>query len=213
MSFLDKLFGIDKAKAAISNAANQNRAESNSAWQDAQGIQQPFLTQGQQSYGLLNNFLGVNGAQAQQQAYDNYVAGPDVQARLKSGINAIDNSYAARSGGVPTGGLLKAITRFGTDTATQDLNSYLGRLAASGTMGQNAANSLTNARYNSAGLTTGANTAEGNGLANASLAGGSILGNLIGAGFGLAGNAIGAGWNPFNSSGGNRNSDPWSGLR
>jgi hypothetical protein len=216
MGFLDKLFGIDDAKNAISNAANQNRVESNAAWQDAQGIQQPFLTQGQQSYGLLNNFLGVNGQGAQQQAYDGYLAGPDVQARLKSGINAIDNSYAARSGGVPTGGLLKAITRYGVDTATQDLNSYLGRLAASGTMGQSAANSLTGARYNSAGLTTGANTAEGNGLANASLAGGSILGNLISGAFGLAGSS---GWNPFGSSGGNslngtmRSSDPWNGLR
>jgi hypothetical protein len=213
LGFLDKLFGIDKAKAAISNAANQNRTESNAAWQDAQGIQQPFLTQGQQSYGLLNNFLGVNGQGAQQQAYQDYVQGPDVQFRLGEGIRALDNSYAARTGGVPTGGLLKELTRYGTGVATQDLNSYLGRLAASTSVGQNAANALTGARYNSAGLTTGANTAEGNGLANASLAGGNILQNLISGAFGMAGQA---GWNPFGGSGGGSmmgRGDPWGGLR
>lgn len=199
MSFLDSLFGINKAKSAISNAANQNRTESNQAYQDAYGIQQPFLSQGQQSYGLLNNFLGVNGPQAQSNAYQNYQQGPDVQFRMGEGIRALDNSYAARTGGVPTGGMMKALTNYGTGVATQDLNSYLGRLAASGTMGQGAANALTNARYNSAGLTTGANTAEGTGLANASLAGGNILQNLITGGMNLAGNL---GWNPFGGGNG-----------
>lgn len=215
LSFLTKLLGIDDAKNAVSNAANANRSESNAAWQDAQGIQQPFISQGQQSYGLLNNFLGVNGQGAQQQAYDNYVAGPDVQFRLGEGLRAINNSYAGKTGGTLSGGLLKELQRYGTGVATQDLNSYLGRLAASGTMGQSAANSLTGARYNSAGLTTGANTAEGNGLANASLATGSFISNLIGAGLGFAGNAVGGGWNPFASGSGNtlRNSDPWNGLR
>lgn len=214
MSFLTKLLGIDDAKNAASNAATANRAESNAAWNDAQSVQRPFLTQGQQSYGLFNDFLGVNGQDAQQRAYDGYTAGPDVQFRLGEGLRAIDNSYAARNAGTLSGGLLKELQRYGTGVATQDLNSYLGRLAASTQVGQNAANSLTGARYNSAGLTTGANTNEGNAIANASLAGGNILGNLIGGAFGLAGNL---GWNPFGGSGGGNTSagraDPWSGLR
>lgn len=217
MSFLDSLFGVNKAKAAASNAANQNRAESSSALGYAENLLNPYVQGGQQGYELLNNFNGVNGPQAQQNAYNNYVQGPDVQARLNQGIRTIDNSYAGRNAGTLSGGLLKSLTKYGTDVATQDLNSYLSRLQSGTALGQNAANTLTGARYNSAGLTTNANTAEGNAIANASLAGGNILGNIIGGAFGLAGSQ---GWNPFSGgkSGGGmaygvRSNDPREGIR
>lgn len=217
MSFLEDLFGVTKAKNAATNAANQNRAESASAYADAQNILNPYLVGGQQGYGLLNNLLGVNGTGAQQQAFQNYQQGPDVKFRMQQGIDAIDNSSAARTGGVLSGGLLKRLQEFGTGVATQDLGNYLNRLAGTSAMGQQAANTLTGARYNTANLTTGANSQEGNAIANASLAGGNILGNIIGGAFGLAGNL---GWNPFGANGGgsmsgtlNRNTDPWSGIR
>jgi hypothetical protein len=220
MGFLDSLFGIDDARNAATNAANRNRAESNQAFSYADSLNRPFYDQGVQAYGTLGNFLGLNGAGNQQQAYDNYVEGPDVAFRRQQGINAIDNSSAARTGGVMSGGLLKRLNEFGTGLATQDIGNYLQRLATVGGAGQNAANTMTGARYNSANLTTGANTAEGNAIANASLAGGNILGNLIGGGLNLAGNLYGAGnlgFNPFggNSKGGmmNANSDAWYGLR
>lgn len=216
MSFLDSLFGINKAKAAASNAATQNRAESQNALGYAENLLNPYVQGGQQGYNLLNNFNGVNGPQAQQTAYDNYVAGPDVQARLNTGIRAIDNSYAGRNAGTLSGGLLKSITKYGTDVATQDMNNYLNRLQSGTALGQNAANTLTGARYNSAGLTTNANTTEGNAIANASLAGGNILSNILGGAFNLAGNL---GWNPFGGSSGGgtaygvKPSDPWAGVR
>ena len=220
MSFLSKLFGIDDAKNAASNSAAQNRQVASSAYSTAEGLQSPFYTQGVQANNTLGNFLGLNGVGAQQGAYDSYVMGPDVQARLKQGIGAIDNSYAARTGGTESGGLLKALTRYGTDAATQDLGSYLQRLGGVAGSGQNAANQLTNANYQSAGMTSNANTAEGNAIANASLAGGNILSNLLSAGIGFAGNAVGMGWNPFGGgeSGGGmaygvRSNDPWAGIR
>jgi hypothetical protein len=217
MGFLSNLFGIDDAKAAASNAANQNRQTANAAYGTAQNIQSPFYTQGVQANNTLGNFLGLNGVGTQQNAYDSYVAGPDVTARMNQGIRAIDNSYAGRNAGTLSGGLLKSLTKYGTDVATQDYGNYLQRLMAQSNQGQNAANQLTNANYQSAGMTSNANTAEGNAIANASLAGGNILGNILGGAFGLAGSQ---GWNPFgggNSGGGMaygvRSNDPWAGIR
>lgn len=197
MGFLSKLFGIDDAKNAISNSANQNRQVASNAYTTAQGIQNPFYTQGTQANELLGNYLGLNGAGAQSTAFQNYQMSPDVQFRMGEGVRAIDNSYAARTGGVPTGGMLKELQRYGTGVATQDYGNYLSRLMAQGAQGQTAANALTNANYQSAGLTSNANTAEGTGLANASLAGGNILQNLITGGMNLAGNL---GFNPFGSA-------------
>lgn len=217
MSFLSKLFGIDDAKNAASNAANQNRQTANAAYGNAQNIQAPFYTQGVQANNTLGNFLGLNGVGAQQGAYDSYVMGPDVTARLNQGIRAIDNSYASRNAGTLSGGLLKSLTKYGTDVATQDLGSYLQRLGGVAGSGQNAANQLTNANYQSAGMTSNANTAEGNAIANASLAGGNILGQILGGAAGYAGTM---GWNPFggSTSGGGsaygvKPNDPWAGIR
>lgn len=194
MGFLSSLFGVDDAEKAARRAAEQNRAESAAAYGEAKQLQEPFLQTGTNALGSLSNYLGLNGQGAQQTAYDNYVQSPDVAYRVGEGVRAIDNSYAARSGGTPSGGLLKAVQKFGTGLATEDIGNYLQRLTGVANLGPAAANNLTSARYGSAGLTTGANTAEGNAIANANLAGGSILGNIINGGLKLAGTS---GWNPF----------------
>ena len=199
MSFLDDLFGVTKAKNAASNAAAQNRTVASDAYTNAQTLQSPFYSQGQTANNLLGDYLGLNGTGAQTTAFNNYQQSPDVAFRTQQGINAIDNSYAGRTGGTPSGGLYKALINYGTGAATQDYGNYLSRLAAQSAQGQTAANTLTGANYNSANLTSNANTAEGNAIANASLTGGNILQNLISGGLGLAGNL---GWNPFGGSSG-----------
>ena len=192
MVFLSSLFGVDDAKKAAERAATANRAESTAAYGDATRLQQPFIDQGMAGYGKLGDFLGLNGQGAQQGAYDSYQESPDAVYRTGQGIRALDNSFAARTGGTLSGGAIRAIDKYGVDQATQNLNTYLGQLGTVAGAGQNAANTLTGARYNSAGLTTNANTNQGNAEANASLAGGSILGSLINGGMKVAGY-----WNPF----------------
>ena len=214
MGFLSNLFGIDDAKAAATNAANQNRTVANRAYAAAQDLQNPFYTQGVTANNFYGNALGLNGTGAQQDFYNNYVQGPDVAFRMQRGIDAIDNSSAARTGGVNSGGLLKRLNEFGQGVATQDLTNYLQRLAGQSAQGQTAANTLTGSAYNTAGLVSNANTAEGNAIANASLAGGSILSNLIGGALNLGGNLYGAGaWNPFGRGGSMTVNDPWNGIR
>jgi hypothetical protein len=193
MSFLGSLFGTDDAKKYADRAAAANRKEASAAYGDAQDILQPFYGPGSQAYGTLNDYLGVNGQGPQQTAMDNYVQSPDVAFRMGEGIKALDNSYAARSGGTDSGGLRKAQIKYGTGLATEDYGNFLQRLLASAGIGSNAANTLTGARYNSAGLTSNANQFQGTADANASLAEGSILANLINGGMNLAGKV----WNPF----------------
>ena len=192
MGFLSSLFGVDDAKKAAQRAGEANRAESSAAYTDAKDIQQPFYDQGVAGNALLGDYLGLNGQGAQQTAYNNYQESPGVQFATDQGLRAVDNSYAGRTGGTVSGGLLKALTKYGVGNATQNFNTYLGQLGTVAGAGQNAANTLTGARYNSAGLTTNANTNQGNAEANASLAGGSILGSIINGGMKVAGY-----WNPF----------------
>jgi hypothetical protein len=193
LSFLGSLFGTDDAEKAARRTAAANRVEANKAYSDAQGILSPYYDAGTAAYGDLNDYLGVNGQGAQQTAMNNYVQSPDVAYRTQQGINAIDNSAAARTGGTLSGGQLKALNKFGVGEATQDYGNFLTRLLASAGIGSQAAGNLTNARYGSAGITTNANTDEGNAIANANLAEGSILGSIINGGLKLAG----TGWNPF----------------
>lgn len=217
MGFLDKLFGIDDARNAASNAASANRTEANSAFNYADSTMRPYYEGGTQAFGKLGDFLGLNGAGNQSTAFTNYQMSPDVQFRMGEGIRAIDNSSAARTGGVLSGGLLKRLQEYGTGVATQDYGNYLTRLLSTAGMGQQAGNTMTGARYNSANLTTGANTAEGNAIANAELAGGNILGNIIGQGLGFLGGFGGGnvGFNAFNrpANTNQRPADPWYGIR
>jgi len=188
MGFLGSLFGSDDAAEAAAQAAAWNRQEAKRAYGDAQTNWAPFQQQGATANTTLGNYLGLNGLPAQQQAFSNYTEGPNVSFLRDQGIRALDNSASGR-GLLNSGGAMKAVQKFGTGLAQQDYNSFLDRLNQQAGTGMQAANALTNARYGTANLVTGANTNEGNAKANASLAEGGFLGGLlksgIGAGFSL----------------------------
>lgn len=197
MSFLGKLLGTDKTRAYAESANQNNTAELRDSYNDVYDINSPFLSGGQKAFGELGNYLGLNGAGNQQRAFDSYVEGPDVAIRRAQGINAVDNSYASRTGGTDSGALRKAQMNFGTGLATQNFNTLLQQLAGMSGSGQNAANTVSGARTNTASGVVGANNNLATTMSNASLAEGGFLGNLIGGGFGLAGTL---GWNPFGDS-------------
>lgn len=204
MSFLGSILGTDDAADSAEWASRVNRKYAKNAYRTTNSLFRPYYREGTQGLGLLSNFLGTNGAGRQQRAFDNYQQGPDVQFRMQQGVDALDNSYAARSGGTDSGALRRAQINYGTGVATQDLSNYLARLAGLSGMGQSAAGSLSNAKYRTADMLTNATTAQGNALANASLAEGGALGSIIGGildggifGYSGGGGGGGGGFNPF----------------
>ena len=105
---------------------------------------------------------------------------PGYRFRMQQGIRALDMSAAA-SGGLLTGGHLKALEEFGQGYASQEFGNIYSRLAAlaaggqgaavnSGYMGQGSANAiggyLTNQGNAQAGGTMGSYNAVGQGLGN-----------------------------------------------
>jgi hypothetical protein len=72
---------------------------------------------------------------------------PGYQARLGEGVNAIDRSAAAR-GALNSGGTLKALTRFGQDYASNELNNVFNRYASLAGIGQTANQAIGQAGQN-----------------------------------------------------------------
>lgn len=203
MGFLGSILGTDDAADSAEWGARVNRKYAKNAFRYTQRMFNPYYFQGTDAYRTLGNYLGVNGRDLQQRAFNNYQQGPDVKFRMQEGINAIDNSYAARSGGTDSGALRKAQINYGTGVATQDLQNFLTRLASMGAQGQSAAGSLSSAKYRTADMLTNATNAQSTALANASLAEGGALGSIIGGIldggiFGYSGGGGGGGTGGFN---------------
>lgn len=174
----------------------------------------PLRQQGSQASTTLQNIAGLNGRAAQQGWYDDYVMSPDVAARVKYGTQAIDNSSAARTGGVLSGGLLKRLQQFGTDQATGDINNKIGLIERISNTGNNAIGATANARLGLSNNLASSFMNEGNQMANASLADGAFLNSIIGGATRLAG---ATGWNPFQrqpvAASSTTYTDPWAGYR
>lgn len=214
MGFLGDLTGANKARKAVAAAGDANRAQLNSDFDYVSNLYQPMRDTGAQAYGTLADLAGLNGSNAANSAMSLFRTDPGYNFRFDEGVRALDNSYAARSGGVPTGGMLKALTKYGQGVADQSYGDWRNLIERISNTGINATNATANAKLGVGQNIVGVNNTEASGLANAALANGSFLSNLIGAGLGFAGNAVGGGWNPFNSSGGTlRSNDPWNGLR
>lgn len=111
--------------------------------------------------------------------YQGFQKTPGYQFALDQGMDAIENSAAAR-GNALSGATLRSGARFGQGLANQEYNTYLNRLTGGAATGQAAASNLANA---------GANFAAGSGNALANLGNAQSAGTIGGV------NAINAGIN------------------
>lgn len=190
MGFLSDIFGITGAKKAATNAANANRTEANNSFNDVSGYLDPYVTQGTNAYGRLANLSGANGVGAQTQAFGDFQYSPDYKVRFDQGATALQKILAG-SRGLNSGAAMKGAIQYGADQGTQGYNDYYNRLAGLGNTGFQATGALSNARMGTATNIMGANTNEGNALANASLAGGNMLMGGLSSLAGLAGMGMG----------------------
>lgn len=131
------IWGANKAASAQEKAAAQAAAVQREAlayqkenYDKASGNLSPFIQSGQGANNLLASFYGLNGASPlNDNALQAFYNSPDYKFALKGGSEALDNSAAAK-GGVLGGNQIRAQTEYGQGLATQNLQGYLGRLAA-----------------------------------------------------------------------------------
>ena len=113
-----------------------------SGWQSKYGalIQKPQANVGQAG-GLTSDgvpqgmSVGPGGAPQGAPNYSNFFASPDYQFRLGEGLNAVQNSAAAR-GGLYSGNALRGITEYGQGLAAGEFGNWFNRNAALAGIGQ-----------------------------------------------------------------------------
>jgi hypothetical protein len=120
-------------------------------------------------YGLTPGSKAYN-----EKAMQDFKAAPDYQIAMREGVDALDNSAAAR-GMLKSGAAIKGVMEYGSDLGTRKLDSYLSRLMQIAGGGQSAA-----AGQGAAAMSTGRSLADtylGQGEAEASgiIGGGNAL--------------------------------------
>lgn len=183
MSFVGDLIGdvvggITGAKQAgrAAERAGQTQAASAQAGIDEQRRQfdalvelmAPYVTAGTGAMGQQQALIGLQGAEAQQQAISGFEQSPLFQAMTQQGENAILQNASA-TGGLRGGNVQAALAQFRPQALNALIEQQYGRLGGLSTMGQASA-----AGQASSGLESASNI--GNLLANqgAAIAGGQI---------------------------------------
>jgi len=196
MSFLSSLTGSKKAANAAINAADINRTQARDDFNYVENAYSPYIQGGNQANTVLQNIAGLNGQGAADAAFGQFQTSPGYQWRFNEGMRGLDNSYAARTGGTLSGGLIKAAENYGQNQASNEYGNWVNQLNNLNQGGMQATGAVSNARLGTGQSIMGSNTAAGNATANAALADGSFLSNLAGGAMRLAGTA---GFNPLQS--------------
>lgn len=146
MVSLASFLGIGGSKKAAQKAnasAGARRGFINEGFDDAEGFLAPLAAQGGEALELYFDFIGVNGPERQAQAYQNYIASPELSFLQNEGQNAVERSAAAR-GGLFSGRTAADLQQRGQGIASTGIQNFLTRLAGAGNTGVNASNNLAN---------------------------------------------------------------------
>lgn len=212
-SYMSSNASSDAAQTQANSAAQANALQQQMYNQNVQRLS-PWTTAGGAALGNLQGLMGsngMNGALTTPFSATQFQQSPGYQWQLQQGLNAVQNSAAAR-GGLGGGNTLKSLMTYGQGLANQDYQQALQNYQnwQQQVYGMNAG--LANSGENAAGMTAGLG-------ANAATQMGS---NTIGAGNALAAGRIG-GANAWNAALGNigqlgmyaamsRTGNPYSGI-
>ena len=191
-----------KSAAKTQAASAQLGIEEQRRQYDAmQALLKPYVEAGT---GALSNQLalaGVSGAEAQQAAINALQQGPEFNALVQQGENAILQSAAA-TGGLRGGNVQGALAQFRPQVLSSLIEQQYGRLGGLATAGQNAATGV-----GTAGLQTGQNISNALATQGAAQAGGTLAaaqtwGNTIGSiGTGIGRGLAYQGYQPLDAKG------------
>lgn len=114
----------------------------NTGYGEAKGYLSPYATSGGQANNLYGTYLGLNGADAQRGALQQYAgADPFRQFNEDQSNRGIARQFN-RMGMLDSGNSRLAMSRASLERGSQDYNNYLGRLSQLGQQGMGAAGQL-----------------------------------------------------------------------
>lgn len=191
MAFFDFLSGADEQADAIKKATKEAIGFQREGQDRAAGILQPGANYAP-IQSRLYDLSGVNGGQAQQNAFGQFQESPEIQFQRQQGEQAAQRAAAA-GGQLASGRTLADLSKFGQDLASQSYGDYYNRLRDLYGSALGTANNLAGV-YSSGGSSL-ANIALGGGqqYAQAKGAQGGVLGDLLSQGAALAAYAYGGG--------------------
>lgn len=159
-----------KAGQAAANAQVQSSQmgieEQRRQFDAVQELLKPYVEAGQSGLGGYQALAGASGFDAQRSAIDQLSRGPEFQALVGQGEDALLQNAAA-TGGLRGGNTQAALAQFRPQMLTALIEQQLGRYGGLASMGQNAAAGVGNA-----GMATGNNIAQLLGQQGAAQAGG-----------------------------------------
>lgn len=200
-------FGMEGAKAQANAATDAARISAQAAggataaqermFERSVQLQEPWRQAGVGALNYLSTGMAPGGELARDFSMADYTADPGYAFRQTEGQKALERSAAAR-GGLLSGAMLKGISRYGQDLASQEYqNAYnryqanqsnkFNRLASVAGLGQTATNALQTAGQNYASNVGNIGMQGGVNAANAALVGGQArasayqgIGNALG---------------------------------
>lgn len=176
----------DTASGAQLQAAQMGVEEQRRQFDAIQELLKPYTDAGAGALIGYQDLLGSNGADNQQLAINSITAGPEFEAMLQQGENAILQNASA-TGGLRGGNTQMALSQFRPQVLSQLIDQKFQRLGSLTSMGQNAA-----AMTGNAGMQTGQNVSN---LMQQS--GAAIAGNAL-----ATGQATANQWNALGQAGG-----------
>lgn len=140
----------EQADKAIDFQREQNTANRNDItgyYDKSQGYLNPYLEGGRSAWDNYLGGLGLNPNMSQEEAFGKFQKSPGYQFALNEGLKGIERNMNTR-GLAKSGAVLKAMTRYGQDYASQEFGKWQDRLAALAGMGANMANTSANNALN-----------------------------------------------------------------
>lgn len=144
-------YSANQQSKAARKASNSQEAaalagidEQSRQFDKVQQLLAPYVSAGNQSLDAQKGLIGLNGADAQQQAIAAIQSSPQFQAMLSRGENSILQNASA-TGGLRGGNTQAALAQFSPTLLAQTINDQYSKLAGLTSIGQNAAAGTGNA--------------------------------------------------------------------
>ena len=182
----------DKASDAQSEASEAGIEEQRRQFDKLVELLSPYNKAGEGSLAAQQNILGLNGAQAQQQAISGIEQSPYFQATAKQGENAILQNASA-TGGLRGGNTQGALAQFRPQLLNQLVQQQYQNLGGITSLGQNSAAQTGNAGMQSANNIGNLLQQQGAARAGGYIGGAQAYSDSLGDLFKLGGAALGSG--------------------